>query len=279
MSVSSSGQIPFRRLTDPLMVPVATTSTTMAVPAGFIPQDATSFRVVNPNNFWVRLRGASLATSANPSALTITATQGWLFPPGFSGTFTSQFPEYLATISVGAGAGTGTLELSYGIGSSGESVGQLLAAGGSTNGTVTVANVPLPVAQNGAPWSFTLSGTAAVTGTVGITGTVAVTQSGTWNVGITGTAITITRGTASMATGQVNMTTGNTAYQIVPARSTRRSVTLVPTSQFTYFYGNSGVTVANGAAAPNGAVVTLETTAAIFAVSGSAGVMTFVEHF
>ncbi len=75
------------------------------------------------------------------------------------------------------------------------------------------------------------------------------------------------------------MTAQNTAYQVAAARATRRSITFVPTSQFTYFYGNSGVTTTTGAAAVNGAAITLETTAAIFVVSGSTGTMTYVEHF
>jgi hypothetical protein len=47
----------FRRMTDPLQLPVSTEAQRFDVPAGFIPPDAESFWVANPNNFWVRLVG------------------------------------------------------------------------------------------------------------------------------------------------------------------------------------------------------------------------------
>jgi hypothetical protein len=141
-----------------------------------------------------------------------------------------------------------------------------LPSGTNALGSVSVSNFPASQAVTGSVSVSNLPTTQAVSGTVTVSG-------------ITGTVTTIARGTGSMATGQVAITGGATAVQIVPVRTARRSVTIVPTSQFTYFYGNAGVTQTTGAAAPNGAAITLETTAAVFVVSGSGGTMTFVEHF
>lgn len=156
------------------------------------------------------------------------------------------------------------------------------------SGTVSVGNFPATQAVSGAVSVSNFPATQAVSvsnfpTSQAVTGTFwQATQpvSGTVSVGnFPATTTTISRGTGSMATGQIAMSAGNTAYQVAPARATRRSITFVPTSQFTYFYGNSGVTTTTGAAAPNGAAITLETTAAVFVVSGSTGTMTFVEHF
>lgn len=332
--LTTAGIIPYRRQTDPLILPVSTTSTRTAVPNGYIPVDATSFRVTNPNAFWVRLKGSNDATTA--SSITVSATEGWLFPPGFSGTFTTQFPTYMATLAVGAGAGNGTLEISYGIGGGGESA-SITSSGGSSSvptGTagspntsvVTVQGVagatPQPVTVGNFPTTQTVSGTVSaaqsgtwtvsvsnfpstqpISGSVSVSnfpatqtiagsvsvsnfpatqpvsGTVAVSSLPSIPAGTNLIGAVQTRGTGSMVTGQVAMSAQNTTYQVAPARATRRSITFVPTSQFTYFYGNSGVTTATGAAAINGAAITLETTAAVFVVSSSTGTMTFVEHF
>lgn len=304
--LSSTGTIPYRRLTDPLILPVAVTSTRTAVPASFIPQEATSFRVTNPNAFWVRLRGA---TGPAAATLSIGATEGWLFPPGFSGIFTTQFPEAMATIAVGLGAGNGTLEISYGVGGGGESAFYAGGTGGGSGNVNATQAGSWTVAVNNFPATQTISGSVSVSNlpssqavTVGnfpatqpvsgsvsvsnfpatqpVSGTVAATQSGTWNISNFPSVQTVTsRGTGSMVTGQVAMAAQNTAYLVAAARATRRSITFVPTSQFTYFYGNSGVTTTTGAAAVNGSAITLETTAAVYVVSSSTGTMTFVEHF
>lgn len=114
----------FRRATDPLQLPVATTATKFDVPTGYFTQGgpgfgATSFWVCNANNFWVRLRGSGIMTDAGGTYLYIpvTATTGWLFPPGYVGAFSTQYPMWMSTISVsrqGIPAGDGTLEISYG---------------------------------------------------------------------------------------------------------------------------------------------------------------------
>ncbi len=114
----------FRRSTDPLLLPVATTATQFTVPAGYFLQGgpgfgATSFWVCNANNFWVRLKGSGIMTDVNGSYsyTAVTDTTGWLFPPGYMGAFSTQYPMWMSTLSVsrqGLTAGTGTLELSYG---------------------------------------------------------------------------------------------------------------------------------------------------------------------
>lgn len=304
MSLSGAPMIPYRRLTDPLMLPVGTSSTTTQVPAGFIPADATSFRVTNPNSFWVRLRGTNSQQSVNPSALTISATQGWLFPPGFSGTFTSQFPEYMATIAVRDGAGTGTLEISYGIGASGESVAALMAAGGATNGTVSVSNFPATQPVSGTVAVSNLPATQPISGTVSVGNFPTVQQVGDNNGSLTtdtpqlpatlgaktsALSVSVTpatdavyttadKGAGAIATGQVAVT-NSAAVQVVAARATRRKVTIAPTTNITYYVGNAGVTAATGFAVISGGAVTLDTTAAVFAIGNNNGTMTFVETF
>lgn len=300
----SSSPIPYRRLTDPLSLPYGTNSQRFVVPAGYIPAEATTFRVTNSGASWVRLKGAQGSAA---STLAIQDGEGWLYPPGFSGIFTTQYPEAMATISVakgGVAAGSGILEISYGMGGGGESIAALVAAGGSfptgaagtpnanvvtvqgimggTAQPVTVGNFPATQPVSGSvsvsnfPASQPVSGSVSVSNfpaTQPISGSV-ILGAGTNLIGAVQA-----RGTGSMVTGHVAMSAQNTAYQVAPARATRRSITFVPTSQFTYFYGNSGVTLTTGAAAVNGAAITLETTAAIFVISSSTGTMTFVEHF
>lgn len=117
MSANSNN---FRRITDPLLLSVATTATQFNLPAGYFEPGgpafgAMSFWVVNANNFWVRLRGSGFNGSG--SYVAVTDTTGWLFPPGYIGSFSTQYPLFMSTLSVdrqGIPAGTGTLEISYG---------------------------------------------------------------------------------------------------------------------------------------------------------------------
>lgn len=284
--LSNSGTIPYRRLTDPLMLAVATTSQRTQVPPGFIPAEATSFRITNPNPFWVRLKGF---TGPAASSGTISATEGWLFQPGFSGVFTTQFPEYMATISVGAAAGTGVLEISYGIGGGGESSFFAAANNGGTASTVSVSNFPAnqtvsgavavsnfpaiqQVADNGASLTVDTPQLPATLGTKTAANSLPVTPASD------ATFTTVDRGSASINTGQVTLTQG-TAVQVVPARAGRRKVTLSPTSNIPYLIGNTGVTTTTGFAVLSGGAVTLDTTAAIFVIASNNGTMTFVETF
>ena len=101
----------FRRSTDPYMLPVGTTAQRFDVPADLKAAGYMSFCVVNPNNFWVRMRGST------GSYIPVTDDTGWLFPPGFFGVFSTQYPEFMSAMSVtkqGIPAGTGILEVSYG---------------------------------------------------------------------------------------------------------------------------------------------------------------------
>lgn len=116
MPLDSSNQIPFRRITNPLTVPVSPTASRFDVPDGFLPNGTNAFYVVNPNKFWVRLKGS--VTPGSPYS-PIVDGEGWLWGPGFHGVFTTQFPVWFSVISVtrqDLAAGTGTVELSYGMG-------------------------------------------------------------------------------------------------------------------------------------------------------------------
>ena len=112
----SDNSFNFKRLTDPLLLPVGVTAQKFDVPTGFFDPSgpaagAMSFWVCNANNFWVRLKGS------NGTYTAVTDTTGWLFPPGYIGSFSTQFPQFMSTLAVtrqGVKAGTGTLELSYG---------------------------------------------------------------------------------------------------------------------------------------------------------------------
>jgi hypothetical protein len=88
----------------------------------------------------------------------------------------------------------------------------------------------------------------------------------------------VDRGSGSISTGQVQVN-NTAAVQVVSARSGRRSVTLAPSSQFTYFVGPSGVTAMTGFAVLNGGAITLHTTSAVFVIAQSTGPMTFVETY
>lgn len=95
-----SGTFAFRRMTDPLMLPVAAEATRFDVPEGFFDEggpgfQTTTFLVVNPNACFVRLRGT---TSGEHRP--VTPTTGWLFPPGFVGCFTTQRPISMSTLAV-----------------------------------------------------------------------------------------------------------------------------------------------------------------------------------
>lgn len=101
----------FRRATDPFLLTVGPTAQKFDVPVDLKAAGYTSFCVVNPNPFWVRLRGSNITYAA------VTSTTGWMFPPGFFGIFSTQYPEFMSAMSVtaqGLTAGTGVLEVSYG---------------------------------------------------------------------------------------------------------------------------------------------------------------------
>jgi hypothetical protein len=95
-----SGTFAFRRITDPLQVPVAATATRFDVPPEFFAEggpgyQTTTFLIVNPNTCYVRLRGTSSGDfkAVNPR-------MGWLFPPGFVGAFSTQYPVAMSALAV-----------------------------------------------------------------------------------------------------------------------------------------------------------------------------------
>lgn len=118
---------PFRRLTDPLQVPVGASAQRTDVPGDYIPDQAESFWICNPNNFWVRLKGSG-TNRLNGNTMSgdykevvgdLGFGTGWHFPPGYCGVFMSQKPRYLSTIATGAQGLTpsdGFLELAWGSG-------------------------------------------------------------------------------------------------------------------------------------------------------------------
>lgn len=98
--IPGSGTFAFRRTTDPLQLPVGPVPTRFDVPAGFFDKNGpgyqtTTFMVVNPNACYVRLRGSN-----TDSHIPVTPTTGWLFPPGFVGCFTTQYPKSMSTLAV-----------------------------------------------------------------------------------------------------------------------------------------------------------------------------------
>lgn len=111
----------FRRFTEPIICPVDVTAQKTILPANFFTTapglNSQSFYIVNPNNFWIRLKGSGNALTGTGDYVAVTATTGWLFGPGFIGVFSSQFPLYLSFLSVtfqGLPAGIGVAEISYG---------------------------------------------------------------------------------------------------------------------------------------------------------------------
>jgi hypothetical protein len=85
------------------------------------------------------------------------------------------------------------------------------------------------------------------------------------------------RGTAALATAQVAV--GTTATLIAPARAGRRVIVLIPTSNTTYYVGNAGVTTTTGVVLGAGAVVTMPTSAAIYAVATGSMTISYMEFF
>lgn len=88
---------PFRRRTDPLMVPVGVAEgSNFTVPEGYImPGVYNAFCVVNSNPCWVRLKGFKMADSG-----LVEEGKGWLFPPGHIGVYATQLPERMSALAV-----------------------------------------------------------------------------------------------------------------------------------------------------------------------------------
>lgn len=89
----------------------------------------------------------------------------------------------------------------------------------------------------------------------------------------------ITRGGASLATGQVSI--GTTSTLLVAARATRQAVTITVTAATACAFGNTGVTTTTGFPLQPiaGASVTLDTAAAIYGACASAATVGYIENY
>jgi len=83
-----------------------------------------------------------------------------------------------------------------------------------------------------------------------------------------------------IASGQGNTATVTSAV-LIPARGDRKRVTVINGAAVVVALGPSGVTLANGAllAANIGQALVFETTAAIYAIAGSATPVSWMEEF
>ncbi len=98
--------VAFRRMTRALPVTVVNTPTpsnAVKVPDGFILPSYNAFAVFNPNVCAVGLRGTSRPTG-NPVPTTPLLAQAdgldWVFPPGFWGVFSTQYPFFMSAIAL-----------------------------------------------------------------------------------------------------------------------------------------------------------------------------------
>lgn len=113
--------IAFRRFADPFIIPITPTAGAGMVISGdpkFPPQGRnSSFLIVNPNPFCVRMKGSSQARDGG--FVPVTTENGWLFLPWEKSVWTTQYPDWISAMSVtlgGLDAGSGRLEMSYGEG-------------------------------------------------------------------------------------------------------------------------------------------------------------------
>lgn len=89
----------------------------------------------------------------------------------------------------------------------------------------------------------------------------------------------VPRGTGTLATGQVSVST--TSTQVVAARANRATVTMSVGAANACAFGNTGVTTTTGFPLQPvaGATLSLDTSAAVFAVCSAATTISFVEQF
>lgn len=88
---------PFRRnlAVSPIMVPATDQASFKLL--GALPDGVTSFGVVNSYPVYIRLLGTPMSAD-NP--VMATPTDGWLFPPGHFGIYSTQFPKGLSCLAV-----------------------------------------------------------------------------------------------------------------------------------------------------------------------------------
>lgn len=102
-AAQSTQTIPFRRMTDPVQVQIGPTPQMTMVPQEKLKDPAnglplSSFYVANPNQVWVRVKGFDNA--ADCQNIGVTTTTGWLWPPGFVGVFSTQYPVCASAMAV-----------------------------------------------------------------------------------------------------------------------------------------------------------------------------------
>lgn len=102
-AAQSTQTIPFRRMTDPVQVNIGPTPQITVIPAATLkdPKNGlplSSFYVANPNQVWVRVKGFD--TLADCQNIGVTPTTGWLWPPGFVGVFSTQYPFCASAMAV-----------------------------------------------------------------------------------------------------------------------------------------------------------------------------------
>lgn len=111
--------LPFRNIIrDPFLPSIAATATTTAYPDAMIATitaKCSSFRIVNPNQCWIRFRGATGAGDL------IAEGQGRIIGPGAVEVFSTQNPTHLSVLPVArpgypVHAELAPIELNYGIG-------------------------------------------------------------------------------------------------------------------------------------------------------------------
>jgi hypothetical protein len=247
---------------------------------------------------WLPIKGYAAETYVSYQGYTLTTGLNNAVQVDCSG-FT-QFRVRLDTAIAGAGSVKVTLNASSAPLVPGCSVGldptQPLPAGTNVLGAVTQSGGPWSV--SGTFWQTTqpvslasLPALAAGSNTIGAISNTsfAATQSGTWNIGSITSLPALSAGSnniglvtpannpvgaANIATAQA--TVGTSATSIVAARTGavgtgRVAVTIENNGAQTVYLGGSGVTTATGMILLPGASMTLNTTAAVYGVSGAAG--------
>lgn len=98
LRVPGANNYAYRRYTECFQCAVKATPFATKLPDGFFGpggpgEGTTSFSVVNLNPFPVQIKGSQGSTGLLPSD-----TSGWIpYPPFFFGTFTTQYPDFIAT--------------------------------------------------------------------------------------------------------------------------------------------------------------------------------------
>ena len=88
---------PFRRNLSVSPIPVPATDEASYVEIGRLPEGVTSFGAVNSYPIYIRLLGTAMG-DATPNMAS--EGNGWLFPPGHFGIYSTQFPKGVSAIAV-----------------------------------------------------------------------------------------------------------------------------------------------------------------------------------